>query len=146
MKEAGIHIAVLSRQLNLYLRHELEESGLTAPELPYLAQLYVRDGLTQEELSQTLSIDRAATTRTMQSLERKGLVRRKADREDKRIKRVFLTPRALAYEDRLRALQERWTACITQDMTEEQSSLFARQLARMADRARELNQQEVHGQ
>ena len=47
MDKAGTHMAVLTRQLNLFLNRELAGRGITASELPYLAQLYERDGLSQ---------------------------------------------------------------------------------------------------
>ena len=65
MDKAGTHMAVLTRQLNLFLNRELAGRGITASELPYLAQLYERDGLSQEDMARTLSVDRAAASRTL---------------------------------------------------------------------------------
>ena len=138
MKKAGTHIAVLSRQLNLYLCHELAETEITASELLYLAQLYVRDGQTQEEMASEISVDRAATTRTIQAMEKKGLIRRASDSADKRAKNVYLTDKARSYEMRIREIQASWIEFITQDMNGDQSDLFAKQLEQMANRAKEI--------
>ena len=139
MDHAGTYISVLMRQLNLFFGHELSEVEITASELMYLSQLYAKDGLTQEEMCAAISVDKAATTRTIQAMEKKGLVTRAAHEEDRRSKRVFLSDRAKEVEPRIRELQRRWVDFITQDMTEEESNLFARQLQQMAARAREIN-------
>ncbi len=139
MKKAGKYIAILSRQLNIYFAHELSETELNASELVYLAQLYAHDGLTQEEMAKELSVDKAATARVMQSMEKKNLIVRKTDEKDKRAKRVFLTEKATRFEDRIREIQKDWITYITQDMTMEESEKFYSQLIRMSERAKELN-------
>ena len=139
MKQAGTYISVLMRQLNLFFSHELSEVEVTASELMYLAQLYAQDGLIQDEMSNKISVDRAATTRTLQAMEKKGLVRREQDENNHRAKRVYLTEKAKGLEPRIRELQRRWVDFITQDLTQEESDTFARQLRMLAQRAREIN-------
>lgn len=124
---------------NLFFSHELSETELTASELLYLAQLYTKDGLTQEEMSGDLSVDKAATTRTIQAMEKKGLVRREVDSVDKRAKKVYLTEKAYEYETRIREIQKKWVDFITQDMTKDEADKFAGQLKQMAARAKEIN-------
>ena len=142
MDKAGTHMAVLTRQLNLFLNRELAGRGITASELPYLAQLYERDGLSQEDMARMLSVDRAAASRTLAALERKGLVVRGEDPGDRRARRVTLTDEGHELEPRIREVQVAWIAHVTQDMASDEAEAFGRQLARMAGRARELNGQE----
>ncbi len=139
MNQAGKYISVLMRQLNLFFSHGLAEIELTSSELMYLAQLYANDGLTQDEMAAEISVDKAATTRTIQGMEKKGLVIRTAHENDHRAKKVCLTDKAREYESRIRELQKEWTDYLTQDMTEDETAIFARQLEMMAVRARELN-------
>lgn len=142
MDKAGTHMAVLTRQLNLFLNRELAGRGITASELPYLAQLYERDGLSQEDMARMLSVDRAAASRTLAALERKGLVVRGEDPGDRRARCVTLTDEGHELEPRIREVQAAWIAHVTQDMASGEAEAFGRQLARMAGRARELNGQE----
>ena len=128
------------RQLNLFFGHELSDVEITASELMYLSQLYNRDGLTQEEMAAVITVDKAATTRTIQGMEKKGLVRREAHEENYRAKRVYLTDKAKNAEPRIRALQKKWVDFITQDMTQKEAEVFAAQLKKMAQRAKEINQ------
>lgn len=75
MDEIGKNISILYRQLNLFLNHELEGTDITATELMYLASLYEKDGVTQDDLVQEYCIDKAATARTIQGMEKKDLSR-----------------------------------------------------------------------
>ena len=104
----GRNIMILARQLNNFLSQELIDSDLTATELTYLGVLSEHDGVSQDYLSQTLVIDKAATTRTIRGLENKGLVVRKADESDRRAKRVFLTKQADQYKDEIAVIQKKW--------------------------------------
>ena len=106
----------------------------------YLSQLYNRDGLTQEEMAAVITVDKAATTRTIQGMEKKGLVRREAHEENYRAKRVYLTDKAKNAEPRIRELQKKWVDFITQDMTQKEAEVFAAQLKKMSQRAKEINQ------
>ena len=140
MLKAGTYISVLMRQLNLFFGHELSDVEITASELMYLSQLYNRDGLTQEEMAAVITVDKAATTRTIQGMEKKGLVRREAHEENYRAKRVYLTDKAKNVEPRIRELQKKWVDFITQDMTQKEAEVFAAQLKKMSQRAKEINQ------
>ena len=140
MLKAGTYISVLMRQLNLFFGHELSDVEITASELMYLSQLYNRDGLTQEEMAAVITVDKAATTRTIQGMEKKGLVRREAHEENYRAKRVYLTDKAKNAEPRIRELQKKWVDFITQDMTQKEAEVFAAQLKKMSQRATEINQ------
>ena len=140
MNQAGTYISVLLRQLNLFFSHELSEVEITASELMYLSQLYTRDGLTQDEMATKISVDKAATTRTIQGMEKKGLIVRDSNEKDHRSKCVYLTDKAKQMEGHIRELQKKWSDYITQDMTVSEAELFAKQLKQMSVRAREINE------
>lgn len=139
MNQAGTYISVLMRQLNLFFSHELSEVEITASELMYLSQLYTRDGLTQDEMATKISVDKAATTRTIQGMEKKGLIVRDSNEKDHRSKCVYLTDKAKQMEEHIREIQKKWSDYIMQDMTVSEAELFAKQLKQMSVRAREIN-------
>ena len=140
MNQAGTYISVLMRQLNLFFSHELSEVEITASELMYLSQLYTRDGLTQDEMATKISVDKAATTRTIQGMKKKGLIVRDSNKKDHRSKCVYLTDKAKQMEEHIREIQKKWSDYIMQDMTVSEAELFAKQLKQMSVRAREINE------
>jgi DNA-binding MarR family transcriptional regulator len=134
MSTIGKNIGILSRQLTLFLNRELADSDVTATELMYLGTLYVQDGITQDDLAKEYCIDKAATTRTIQGMEKKGIVVRKADPADKRAKRVYLTTTAYSYQSRIEEVQRKWMAIADIGMSEEESAVFEKQISDMAER------------
>ena len=57
----------------------------------YIGSLYDQDGVTQDDLAREFCIDKAATARTIQTLESKGILLRKVDENDRRAKHIYLT-------------------------------------------------------
>ena len=140
MDEIGKNISILYRQLNLFLNHELEGTDITATELMYLASLYEKDGVTQDDLVQEYCIDKAATARTIQGMEKKGLITRQTSSTDKRAKIVCLTQKANAYVALIRQIQRKWVNEINVDLTEEEMRIFTHVLAAATQKAKKINQ------
>lgn len=131
-------VIVLFWQMNLFLNRELLDEKLTSSDVLYLALLYEQDGRTQDEMAEAYTVDRAATTRSLQGLEKKGLVRREVDTFDRRIRRVYLTEKAMQY----RAAIRRMADALFEGMSEEEVKAFMEQVEAMGQRARMLNQRQ----
>ena len=71
-----------------------------------LVHLYRKDGQTQQELANIAVKDKAAITRLLNVLEKKNIVLRIPDRNDKRSKLVYLTNKAKEFKDELIAVVE----------------------------------------
>lgn len=138
----GKQISILFRQLNLYFNRELSKINISATELLYLSSLYSKDGITQDDLAQEYSVDKAAVTRTLQLMEKKGLIVRKTNTDDKRAKRLFLTDKAKALEKKLREIQAQWIHEMTKGMEKNSIDNFSKQIDSMVERAKKLNQKE----
>jgi len=71
-----------------------------------LVHLYRKDGQTQQELANIAVKDKAAITRLLNVLEKKNIVLRIPDRNDKRSKLVYLTNKAKEFKNELIAVVE----------------------------------------
>lgn len=116
----GRNIGILCRQLSLYINRELKDMPVTATEIMYLGALFQKDGLTQDDLVHEFCVDKAAASRTVQALESKGIVKREADKTDKRSKRIYLLPAAEAYRNKLSEIQQKWFREVMADITDEE--------------------------
>lgn len=135
-------VIVLFRQMNLFLNRELLDEKLTSSDVLYLALLYEQDGRTQDEMAEAYTVDRAATTRSLQGLEKKGLVRREVDTFDRRIRRVYLTEKAMQYRTAIRRMADDLADALFEGMSEEEVIAFMEQVEAMGQRARHLNQRQ----
>jgi DNA-binding MarR family transcriptional regulator len=76
---------------NATLRADLRAHDLTTPQVRALAVLSVTDGVTVNDLSVYTVIEQSTLSRTLDALEKQGLVRREQGETDSRVRRVFLT-------------------------------------------------------
>lgn len=115
----GRLISILHRQSQIYINCVLKEYGITSAEYAFLLYLYKKDGITQDDLSTYLYIDKSATARAIKSLEEKGYILRNKDSVDKRCNRVYLSEKAKSHEDEIKKRIFKWSQFLTEDMDEE---------------------------
>ena len=80
----------LTTHYNAIFRQYSSRLSLTAPQAFHLLSIPV-DGISMSGLAKKLGLDTSTLTRNIQKLEKLDLVRRKQDRNDKRILVVYLT-------------------------------------------------------
>ena len=133
------NISILHRQFMVFLKRELQDSGLSPAEFLYLGTLYEQDGITQDELAREHCIDKAATARTLQHMERSGFVERRQDAEDRRAKQVWLTPKAYQYQHLQQEIQDKWQTAMHQQLPPVDAAVFHDVLLHMVSRAKDIN-------
>ncbi len=79
--------------------------GLHVGQEMVLCALWEKEGVTQTELAEHLSVQPATVTNALRRLEREGLVRRAPDTDDQRVSRVFPTDEGL---ERRAEVEKQW--------------------------------------
>lgn len=85
------YLTKISRVAQMYRNLGLRESGFNAAEYDALRYVRKRPGIGQKELAELLSVDKAAVTRLVDSLEEKGFLRRAPSPTDGRAKCLYPT-------------------------------------------------------
>lgn len=96
----GAALRKLHRTYIRRLQLHLAEHGVSVAQYLHLRALWEEAGLTQNEVSQRLGIEKASSTSVLAALEEDGLIRRVRDSGDRRKVRVFLSNAG----DRLRSV------------------------------------------
>ena len=94
MKLAYRWITLANRNYFLYLNRALAPFGLNSSQYQFILNLFDNPGITQDKLPELICINKSNVARTLAQLEKKGLIRREVNQEDKRTATVFLTQRA----------------------------------------------------
>ena len=119
-KSIGKLITYLSRCIQQELKNVVVPFEISVGEEPYYMALIQNNGVTQDELTKLVKVDKAATARMVKSLEQKGYITRETDPKDKRNKRIYLTETGkLKYEPFANALRQ-FNQELTSEWTEEQ--------------------------
>ena len=117
-------ITKITRNAARFAAGVLRKGGIGPTEYECLHMLRKNEGINQEQLSEILNVDKAAITRMIHNLEKKGYAVREKDERDKRSNRLFTTPKALEIkfdEASAESLFYEWLMC---DMAPEEMEVF----------------------
>jgi DNA-binding MarR family transcriptional regulator len=88
---AWIKVGVVYQRTHQRLAGLLRPLDITVAQFDALANLFVKDGASQQELATQLLVTKGNVTGLVTRLEERGLVERRADPDDRRTNRLFLT-------------------------------------------------------
>ena len=105
-REIAFMIMEVARLLKTYADQRARQYGMTRAQWAVLFRLDRSEGLKQSELAELLDLQPITLTRLLDRLSDKGLIERRADPNDRRANRLFLTPAARPLLERLTVLGE----------------------------------------
>jgi DNA-binding MarR family transcriptional regulator len=100
-RSSGYLVRDAHRAFQRILERRIARFGVTRGHWYFLRVLWIRDGITQRELSARVGMMEPTTVIALKSMERAGLVRRVRSREDARRAHVWLTPLGRRLEQQL---------------------------------------------
>jgi MarR family transcriptional regulator for hemolysin len=93
-REVAFTISDVARLLKTFADQRARDYGMTRAQWAVLARVERAEGLKQIELADTLEIQPITLTRLIDRLCDSGLLERRSDPDDRRAKRLYLTPAA----------------------------------------------------
>jgi MarR family transcriptional regulator, transcriptional regulator for hemolysin len=103
-REFAFLINDVARLLKTYADQRARRLGITRAQWAVMARLEHHEGLKQAELAEMLDLQPITLTRLVDRLCQNGMVERRPDPNDRRAKRLHLTPLARPLMDRLAEL------------------------------------------
>ena len=127
-------VGLLYRYMMRAIDIEMAALDIGAGRFSYLFMLYIREGLTQQEMADRLQADKAAVARTLAQMEDQGFVARRRDPSDRRVTRVYLTARSRALRGALEEAVSRVMTRMRGDLDSAQWRQLELQLGAMLER------------
>ena len=93
-REIAFTIMDVARMLRTYADQLARQFGISRAQWGVLVRLDRSEGLKQSELAEILDLQPISLTRLLDRLAESGLIERRADPNDRRANRLFLTPAA----------------------------------------------------
>jgi DNA-binding MarR family transcriptional regulator len=124
-------LAKVCRAHRAYVGELLSEHGLHVGQEMVLVELWEDDGLRGGELADRLCVEPPTITKMLRRLEACGLVERRADPEDARSVRVYLTGRGRSLEDPVLRCWERAEQKMLAGMDDTERQTFRKLLDRV---------------
>ncbi len=134
-KSIGKMVSVIHRYGHSYFDHEFSDLDIGHGPRNFLAALFCREGMTQDELSEFLMMDKTTTARAVKQLVQAGYVTRRRDEDDHRYYHLYLTDKARDLAPRIWDARSKWTEVLSRGFTEEEKELIYTFLERAADNA-----------
>ncbi|MBN2393694.1 MAG: MarR family transcriptional regulator [Anaerolineae bacterium] len=96
IKDIWLHAHNMIRSARQIINENLRPLGLSSAEGNVILHLFTQgQAMGQDQLVAQLDVSKAAVSRTLNSLEKKGYITRQRDPEDNRAHRILLTDKAL---------------------------------------------------
>ena len=117
----------VSKNLRYFFDQQMSENGLTSIQSRVLGYLRMEENkgssVFQRDIEEVFRIKRSSVTSVLQTLEKKGLIRRESVPEDARVKKLLLTEKAKQMQEhtyhRLKTMEEEMKALFTDEEFEQ---------------------------
>ena len=121
----GKYLSIINRKGNVFITKEISKFGIGSGQVMFLMELYKKGGISQEELSEGLNIDKATTCRAIKKLEEAEFLTRVKDKNDKRAYKLYLTQKSKDMEESIRDVLRICEDHISKNLSEEEVKTLA---------------------
>ena len=128
-------ITEISRCGAQYRADRLAPMGLKACHASYLTEICDCPGISQDQLSQKLQVDKSNVARQVAFLEENGYLQRQPSPKDKRVQQLFATEKAQALILPLKEETDRWEQQLFKVLTPQELETFSSLLKRLREAA-----------
>lgn len=133
-------IKVFMRRTGQDFKSFMDDSGLSFSQLNTLMRLHFTGEADVTSIASQLGVSNAAASQLVDRLVQMGLIQRTEDTQDRRIKRLALTPAGHDLAEKLVSLRRRWMEKFTSTLTPQQRDNISIALQTMTDAARTLEE------
>ncbi len=137
----GVLLAQICKAQRNLAEAELNKLGLHVGQELVLLNLAIEDGVTQSDLMTSLCVEPPTMTKTLQRMEKAGLVKRRPDDVDGRISRVSATPEGRALQQSILDLWNHLETRMLTNMTLTEHALLRRLLMLALSNLSEIQEQ-----
>ena len=117
MRELAKKLSILSRRSGIDLDRKLKDLGLTRGQLVYLMCICDHEGMSQEQLSEELWINKGAVARAVRRFEKDGYITRVLSKKDRRQYGLYPTEKTKQAYQTNRAVEADWEARMTRNLS-----------------------------
>ncbi|SMC35123.1 MarR family winged helix-turn-helix transcriptional regulator [Sporomusa malonica] len=112
----GKHISLIYRYSQIFFNSELKKYNLGSGQYIFLISLFKNNGISQEQLSDIVKIDKATTARAVAKLVNENYVIRKISENDKRAYNLYATDKAESIKNILFGILDSWNEIMLENI------------------------------
>lgn len=131
--ELGRWISILDRLMKMYYDRGLADFEIGWGQQFYVEYLYDHPGASAQEMAQCIRVDKATLTKVIKKLLALDYIKVTADEKDKRVKRLYLTEKALPAARRIKEIHNNFYQTVCTGLSPETVRLTEETLAQMVE-------------
>jgi DNA-binding MarR family transcriptional regulator len=127
----GKYISHIYRKGGTFITKSLAKEGIGSGQIMFLIELYKKDGRTQDDISNSLNIDKGTTCRALKKLEEENIIVRLKDERDKRAHNVYLTDKGKELKAFIYEVFDELEELMAKDISDEEKEVLIRLLKKI---------------
>lgn len=147
LKQAAVFVNILNCRMKKHLGEVFKANGinLTAEQFLVMDTLWNEGALTQQKIAYIIQKDKNSVTQFVDNLEKKGLVMRSVDKEDRRVNNIVVTKEGLAMRDSTKEIAIQAMEDILAGIPEEDLKTFVSVIHRACSNIHEYGKSGIEG-
>lgn len=125
----------------VYFDKKLKDLNLTVGTYPYLLKLNRVQGISQNEISRELNVDKAMSARTIKKLIELQYIRKEENEEDVRAYKLYLTDKGKSVIPKIMAAMYEWIDILVEGSSEEEINISMQFLDRVLENSKKHRKQ-----
>ena len=130
------NINLVSRSAEVFREERLKDCGIRGCQSKYVLVIAQNPGVSQEDISRMLFVNKSNVARQIGFLETAGFVKKVGNDRDRRAVHLYPTEKLLGALPRVKEVLAEWRALVTEGFTEEEKAELARLSEKMVENAR----------
>lgn len=126
-------MSLIVRHCRTFSEKRLKEYDLTFGEQVIIMYLVSHENVNQDTISRTYQIDKSIIAKTLSKLEKKGIIIKKQNPDNKRENLISLDQNADEILDRMKIVLDEWNGILFEGMSKEEIETFYRLTEKMQD-------------
>ncbi|MNC36470.1 Multidrug resistance operon repressor [compost metagenome] len=127
---------ILNRTFLAFVSKALSAKDLSYSDSIFLVNIGDKEGTTQEQIANSLVIDKAAIARSVKVMEQKGYVRIERSKVDKRAKELYLTDAGQELYRYMQHINQQWIHHVMGELDPHHAELFIQTIDHISSRAK----------
>ena len=132
------NFGVLYRTFLNYISKSIVPKDLSFSDSVFLVNIGENEGISQEEISTNLAIDKAAIARSVKIMEQKGYIQTKKSASDKRTKELYLSETGKELFQYMLNLHEEWLKQVLGNLDSDEIKNFAKTINVISEKAKKV--------
>ena len=132
------NINLVSRSAEEFREERLKDCGIRGCQSKYVLVIAQNPGVSQEDISRMLFVNKSNVARQIGFLETAGFVKKVGNDKDRRAVHLYPTEKLLGALPRVKEVLAEWRALVTEGFTEEEKAELQRLSEKMVENARKF--------